>query len=50
MVSSDFGEEDIMSDFLEYQSPRGWSAVVWTGCRREATCECCVRLDVALSL
>ena len=42
MTSSDFGDDVIMSDFLEYQSPRGWSAVVWTACRREAACECYV--------
>ena len=46
MTSSEFDDDVIMSDFLEYQSPRGWSEVVWTACRREAACECCVRLEV----
>ena len=46
MTSSDFEDDVIMSDFLEYQSPRGWSAVVWTACQRQVACECCVRLEV----
>ena len=46
MTSSDFGDEAFMSDFLEYQSPRGWSDVMWTACQRRAACECCDRLNV----
>ena len=46
MTSSDFLDEALMADFLEYQPLRGWSEVVWTACLRRAECECCDRLQV----